>query len=622
MVCVGAALLSLACSDTPEGSTAALYGVGNLVAVDDLVLTLSTDKSELRALSLSSSTRVRGPHFVLAVNPLEPLSIPVLDYPNILASDLRWEDLVLDSGERIFQGKVEGGPFVYVASHGQSDISIVGGSREWLKELKRLPTHAPLTALAAYRSSHSTLFFATYDGIEGSLWAVDLKDEQTVYDEALEDVLARRRHIQSYPSQVIAALSVLPGGELAVAVRGADGSATAALHLSDNAQSTWRTLLLEQAFRMLTTHAAARHDAYAHGLLPAGKWLYAFLDEGSCAQEPCESGIVAVDVEKGVVVLDVTGAPIPSVGGRPISLGFAPVTFKDKETELETQTLAGVYVTGAGLVGMLDAAIPGPLKTTQTQVASSAFFLPDATGELVEADYVAGPLRNEDGTLAVQVAHGASFNETIWVGAEVFLPGVVLETSALSGLRFEPVDNTSRVQVGDVLEVWTGGEPCEALRVDSIEDQALLLAGPPTCPGELRFKLRAAGDAPYVVAGSQTGYMGRTGPNKLFSYVGKNFLSSFEPAKPLLSIEFGSASSPQVPQGARWELVLTSGYSGPSRDIQSLSRCSTRIAAGIWLDSVRKKAYISFSSSNAVVEMGIEAWVEGSLGEAEVVCYR
>jgi hypothetical protein len=179
-IVLGWAALSLACSDKPEGNMAALYGIGNLVSVNDLVFTLSTDKSELRALSLSSSDRVRGPHFVPAVNPLEPLSIPVLDFPNILAGDIRWEDLVLDSGEVIFQGKAEGGPFVYAASHGRSDISIVGGSREWLKEVKRFSAKAPLTALAAYRGAQSTLFFATYDGSEGSLWALDLKDEQSV----------------------------------------------------------------------------------------------------------------------------------------------------------------------------------------------------------------------------------------------------------------------------------------------------------------------------------------------------------------------------------------------------------------------------------------------------------
>jgi len=622
---VGLAIwLSLACSNTPEGSMAALYGVGNLVAVGDLVFTLSTDKSELRALSTSSSERVRGPHFVPAVNPLEPLSIPVLEYPNILAGDLRWTELVLDSGERIPQGKTEGGPFVYAASRGRGGISIVGGSREWLKEVKYFPTSAPITALAAHRGTQSTLFFATYNGSDGSLWALELENEQTVYEEPLEGLLARQRHIQSYPGQLITALSVLPGGELALAVRGADGSATAALYFLDGAQALREEVHLEQAFRMLATHAAAKHADYAQGLLPAGKWLYALLDEGSCVHEPCESGIVAVDTEKGVLVLDASGSPIASVGGMPISLGFAPVTFKDRETELETETLAGIYVTGSGLLGMFDAAIPGLLKTTQAKAVSAAFFVVDATRGPVEVDYIEGPMLNADGTPAVQIAHGASFNETVWVGAEVFVPGVVLETSALSGLRLEPVDNTSRIQAGDVLEVFTGDVFCEALEIEAeaTEEEALVVKAPSSCSGELGFRVRAGGTEPYVVAGTKTGYMGRAGPNQPFSYVGKNFLSSILPEKPLLTIEFGSASSPRVPRESRWELVLTTGYSGPSRDIQSISRCSTRMAAGVWIDSVRKKAYISFSSSNALVEMNMDAWLEGGLGGSEVVCYR
>jgi|GEM_PF-1375294 len=634
-IVVGWAAFCLACSETPEGSIAALYGVGNLVAVDDLVLTLSTDKNELRALSLSSSPRVRGPHFVPAVNPLEPLSIPVLDYPNILAGDLRWEDWVLDSGERIPQGRVEGGPFVYAASHGRRDISIVGGSRAWLKEVKRFPTAAPVTAMAAYRGGdHSKLFFATYESGGGRLHLLELKDEQTVHKASPGDLSARPIEIQDasgadiFQNRVITALSVLPGGGLAIALRGAGGGAGAALYVLDDTQALQKEVPLGQAFRMLATHAAARHAEHSDGLLPAGKWLYALLDEGSCEEEPCESGIVAVDVEKGALVLDITGSPIASVGGRPISMGFAPVTFRDREAGIETETLAGMYVTGSGLIGMFDAAIPGPLQTTRTRAESAKFFSPNEAGELVEATYIAGPLLNADGTPAVHVANGASFNETVLVGARVFVPGVVLETSALrttaTDVRLEPVANPSRIQPGDMLEVWRGEERCEEVEIAWVdeENRALVLAATPTCTGELHFKLRAGLSDPYVVVGTRTGYMGRVGPNQMFSYVGKNFSSALGPGKPLLSIEFGSASSLEVPFNARWELVLTSGYSGPSRDIQSISRCSTRIAAGVWIDSVRKKAYISFSSSNALVEIGIEAWVEAGLGEAEVVCYR
>ena len=628
MVVGWAMLLTAACSNKPEGSTAALYGVGNLVAVGDLLLTLSTDKSELRALSLSSSKRVRGPHFVPAINPLEPLSIPVLDYPNILAVDLRWADLLLDSGEVIPQGRTEGGPFAYAASHGRGGISIVGGSREWLKEVKRFSTQAPVTAMAAFRDGgRSRLFFATYNGSDGSLWALDLSDEPTVYAESEEALLARQQRIQSYPGQVVTALSLLPDGALAVATRSTDGAAeVAALHLSDSMQAVWRTLPLGQALRMLATHAAARHAEYAGGTLPAGRWLYALLDEGSCEEEPCEEGIVAIDVEQGVVD---TASPISSIGGMPISMAFAPIAFRDKETALETQTLAGVYVTGSGLIGAFDAAVPGPLKTTQAKAVSAAFFSPNAEGELVEVDYVAGPLLNEDGTPAVTVASGVSFNETVWVGAELLLPGWTnLATSDADGSQFIVADalDMSQARVGDLLEIFVGERLCaKDVPVASIDAavRSLVITEPiPDCTGRTHFRLRAKGDAPYVVAGTKTGYMGRAGPGKPFLYAGKNFLSSPELAKPILTIEFGSASSAELLREARWELVLTAGYSGPSRDIQALSRCSTRIAAGIWIDAVRKKAYISFSSSNALVEVEMGAWAESSLGEAEVVCYR
>ncbi|MCL2625211.1 MAG: hypothetical protein FWD46_00110 [Cystobacterineae bacterium] len=601
----------LACTEKPEGSDAALYGVGDLVSSGDLIFTLSRDHNELRALDLNSSDRVRGPHFMPAVNPLEPLAIPVLDYPNILASDLRWEDSLLDSGELIPQGRMLGGPFVYAASHGRGGISIIGASREWLKELQRFPTGAPVTALAAHRAEGlSTLFFGTYDGAEGSLWALDLQSEQAVHEASVEDLLASQRLIQSYTGRVITALSILPGGALAVAVRRDVGSATAvdettALHFLDNTEPMTERLKLElpQALRMLTTHAAAKHTG---GSLAAGKWLYGILDEGGCMSDLCESGMLAVDVETGDI-----GPTLPCIGGLPISLGFMPAVYKGVER------LVGFYVTGSGLIGMFDAAAPGPLEAPRA--VSAAFFTPDGAGELRETSYVEGPLLNADGTPAVQVT-GVVLDETILIGIESLVPGwtrVTLEAdTVIAGRFFVDSVEMSRIEEGDELELL-GQESC-VVRVEGVDegDGAVDLGlGPlPACFGEgTDFQLRAGEESshPYVVAGMKTGYLGRTGPGQ-----------SFHSAKPELSIDFGTTSSVEARRGARWELALSSGYFEHSRDIQGVSECSTRIAAGIWIDSVRQKAYISFSSSNALVEVGAQALLEKALGEAEVACYR
>ncbi|MCL2011474.1 MAG: hypothetical protein FWG75_01615 [Cystobacterineae bacterium] len=604
MLWVGAACLSVACSEKPEGSSAALYGVGNLVSAEELVFTLSTDKSELRVLDLNSSDRVRGPHFMPAINPLEPLSIPVLTYPNILASDLRWEEL-----EGLKKGKTVGGPFIYVASHGRRDISIVGGSREWLKELKRFPTAEPVTALAAHRGeSYSTLFFATYDGSEGRLWALDLEGEQTVDEASIEALSARQLHIQSYPEQVITALSILPEGELAVAVRGV-GSAPSALYLLDNTQVLQEKIELQQAFRMLATHAA-------FDTLPAGRWLYALLDEGSCEAALCGSGIVALDMETG------DWAPtraMPSVGGMPIALGFVPVTLNG------TERLAGLYVTGSGLMGMFDAATLLPFEAAKA--VSVAFFSPGDTGELAEVDYIEGPLLNEDGTPNVKVADGATLDETVLIGIESLIPGWVDLPTADSDGRYFPAGaaDMSRAQAGDLLEIFVGDTLCAELVVESIDEvnRALLAEGaiPSACSGRTHFHLRAGAgtNKSYVVAGTKTGYMGRTGAGERFEY-GASSLSP--PADPILTIEFGVDFSDKAIRNARWELVLASGYAAHGRDIQNFSDCSTRIAAGVWVDSVRRRAYVSFSSSNALIEVDTNALVDGSLGEAELTCYR
>ncbi|MCL2259338.1 MAG: hypothetical protein FWC18_05900, partial [Cystobacterineae bacterium] len=335
-------------------------------------------------------------------------------------------------------------------------------------------------------------------------------------------------------------------------------------------------------------------------------------DEGGCGGDFCTGGgVVAVDIEALGVV-----KTIPSIGGMPTSLGFIPLTHQGVEV------LVGFYITGRGLIGVFNAGVPGPLEAAKA--VSVAFFSLNGEGELVEASYVEGPLRNEDGTPAVVVV-GEVLDETILIGIEALLPGWIRTTleadPAVAGRFWVGGDaDMSRIRPGDLLEVFVGEALCTKLNVAGIDEGggALELEGEfPACFSErTHFQLRAGSGSrqPYVVTGTQTGYMGRVGPKEAFEHTFSAGAS--------INIGFGDGILSGAGQGARWELALASGYLGHSYDIQGVSPCSTRIAAGVWMDSVRKKAYISFSSSNALVEVGVKALLEGGLGEGEVACYR
>jgi hypothetical protein len=93
---VAALVLLCACSSRTAAPPARISGVNDIALVDNLLFITSTDRNELRALDLGEPefiVNLVARDFVRAPNPLEPLSIPVLDRPVGIARDVRWKDI-------------------------------------------------------------------------------------------------------------------------------------------------------------------------------------------------------------------------------------------------------------------------------------------------------------------------------------------------------------------------------------------------------------------------------------------------------------------------------------------------------------------------------------------------
>ncbi len=126
----------LGCSQQSVPPPAQIQGTNGLALFGNLLFITSTETNEIKVLNVGLVSR----DFVRAPNPLEPLSIPVLDRPTDLARDLNYDS----------RGAEVVGPYLYVRGQSSSQISIVGTDlTTQLVELKRVLTSGIVTAIAA-----------------------------------------------------------------------------------------------------------------------------------------------------------------------------------------------------------------------------------------------------------------------------------------------------------------------------------------------------------------------------------------------------------------------------------------------------------------------------------------
>ena len=233
------ALLASACTTSATGSPANLIGTQALVLVDQLQsdgVTLATeasavgtdvgvpnhylfitsgDTNELRVLNLFRPGLL-GRTFVQAPNPLETLSIPVLDRPEKLTADEG-----LDSA-----GRRVTGVYVYAARTGGDQLSVVDATPAGFAQITRTPLAlpGPLTAFAGWMGAGLTtvpsvthLYFSTWNGSASALYDLALPTTRAASDlRAAKPVL-----VASFGSSPISSLKVVA----ALAGRTSDGAA-------------------------------------------------------------------------------------------------------------------------------------------------------------------------------------------------------------------------------------------------------------------------------------------------------------------------------------------------------------------------------------------------------------
>ena len=560
-----ALLLVTACSSVTSAPPAELSGTFGLALVNQLLFVTSADRSELRTLDLGIDPK----DFVRAPDPLEPLSIPVLDRPVELATDRYYDDKGLPKAN-----------YVFVRGDGSSEISVVGAAPASLNELLRIFTSGTVTSIAAAgpQAGSSTLYYATWDGVQGTLWKLALPAP-----DQLNGFTPVETAVVTTPSEAIRALLPMPDGtSIAIATREAGGTRgrTELLNLTD---LTTRTLAFPGPVRILRTNPEVPNpDDSATPLLAAGARIYGVLDEdATCDPNPTRppalaacNGILAVDTATGNVSTDVTGNQmVPLTFGRGRIQDFtlqqngrlvdprAGVLQLDLEgvvtTSGDTNTYGGsIYFFQANELRQIDVNDSGP------EVSSQSFV--DSTGATVA---------DPNGPTGIALADGATRDETISVAFEAALPNLNgLPSSDADGQQFlaPGAPFAQEAQVGDLIQIESGSTPCPTLLTVSslVKDAAANVIGvsttdslPTGCNNRTSFTVFALGSAPWVVQGSFTGYMGRTAPSSSFVFAGSYFFHprSFSPAA--AGLRFLMGPGPAAPQpGDRYLIITASNY--------------------------------------------------------------
>lgn len=369
---LGAGVLS-ACSASQTVQTAAgLSGTYDLTSVGDYVFVTSADRNELRVLNLSSSPR----DWVRAPNPIEPLSIPVLERPIYLARDIHYGD----------DGSEVTGPYVYARSTGTDELSVVAADEAHLKEVRRLKGLGFVTAFAgrgADNGANSVLYYATQEETGAHLYRLELPGP----DALLGSVEVTPQEITlaaSLTDQTVTALLVMPspaGQEQIVVATRKTSSSTAPGNRTFKLDALTGAELADYKFggpvRLLATNPAVASTALEEGTcdtdasvppkpsLTPGAYVFGALDESVCAQQDQEAcaGILAVDGDTGALATDSEGQPmLPIRVGAALPTGLALAADAhvlircNGSSAIQTRPLIGIVPASDGRITIFDAA--------------------------------------------------------------------------------------------------------------------------------------------------------------------------------------------------------------------------------------------------------------------------
>lgn len=467
------ALVAAACSQQTVAPAARLSGTHVLAVADPFVFVTSTDRNELRAIDTRSSNFVRAP------NPLEPLSIPVVDTPDNIARDVRF------NGRAVVVGQ-----YVYAWSQGGRGISAVGTAETSLKEEQKIRVNDPLTAVAARGQSaegqSSTLYYATYESGAGQQRFGQLY-EQAVPAAGKGAPPPARRINSGSPGPAINAIAVLPGANQLVVATQAEvfwiDVASGAMKTVTGFSGKIRELAVDGPKDVTDTFTRVR--------------VFGLLDETSCGDDSC-SGVEAVDF----LYTTKDASNEPATIGRAWDENGVP--------------MKKVFSTG-GFFTSLDISVDGVVRNTGTGQNTGFELLglaSEGNGSIIAFD--AEGLRMVDTDPSLPAATNRSRSAD---GGE--LQGNLIPISLADGAaRTETIDFI----FGGELRPGEPEEPFDLRVFDNCTETFNPDAGATGCAnadGGTQPNARFAGmngPRPFVVRGSASGYMGRAAPNAVFSF--------------------------------------------------------------------------------------------------------
>lgn len=629
----------------------AVVGEGN-VGVNRFLFVTSTNTNELRVLDLRVPTAngitraaLKGP------NPLETLSIPVLDRPTSLSLDTRYVDGVRRKGS-----------LLYVTSQGGSEVSIVGVELSELREVRRVPMPAPVTAVANLMPDAVTsrLWVATFDGTNAAVLeltmpgaASELRKKTTA---ALVSSLTPRLQIRGAS---IAAMRAMPGlagrtlaGRpfcadpskpcLAVSTRGAAG-AEGSTSLVDLTTLETAPLQFPGPVRVLSTSDGRLEGTGAdEGAMapPPGAIVYGVLDEEACGSFRC-GGVAAVDT-RGAAGVDGFGAlqtdgtptqPLRWNDGLVRGLSFVA----GGRVRLATATdgglgafpVLGLMTMSNGDILFFDALTMSLLDQDTTAASLGAGRFSGSTTAWLEGPTISGGTA-ESAQLLATVKDGAFRAQTItatWQGELTPTPGLTMPAGVSTS--FSAPSIAGRLAVGDLITF--SGQGCTTASITAVTGATVQFA-PATSCAATNAVIRAGPSAPYVISGSVDGFLGRASSGSEFRSTSPPFvrIPGVDVSAPGLVIPFGTAADTQPPAtGVSWSFDVVSGLAplvsviDPGLFTVGTCPAQLQLPGAAVFEPVQGRVFIAYPSANVVSEFDPLKVIRGGIGPNEgVSCYR
>lgn len=647
----GFAVALAGCQQQAAVTASAFVGANDLVLVDRLVegalvgegtesvdrylFVTSTNTNELKVLDLDSPTATSITRRALTgPNPLETLSIPVLDRPTSLSLDTRYEG-----------GARRKGSLLYVTRQGGAEFSIVGVEPSELRELRRVPTPAPITALTNLMASAQTsrVFLATFDGADSTVLELSLPaSAPALRARTTASLVAGLTTRLKISGASVSALLAIPG----LAGRTANGRpfcadvtkvcVVVATRRLAGAAGTTSLVDLETLESVplgfpgpLRALAISDRGVESVPAAAPGALVFGVLDEEACGSPRC-GGVAAVDTRAtrpgssgfgALLVGDVEPRPVRWNEGlvRSVSLvSGGKVKNVTVEGGVATLDLLGVATMSNGEIVFFDGLTLSLIdQDASTSVVGRGSWSGDATTWLEGPKIVSGS--GADAELAATLVDGRLRSQTItvtWRGDLTSASGLALPGDV--GGAFPAPASWSLLAAGDTLS-FLGGTGCPEgtitqVSADSVQFSPSVAACRPTA-----VIARAGPAAPYVVSGSLDGVIGRARSGQTFSAGG-------------LVIPFGTAADTQPPAtGVSWKFEVVSGLSPMVSLIDTslftvTTACPTtplQLPGAVVYEPVRHRVFLSFPSSNLVAEFDPARANRGGIGPNEgVACYR